>query len=86
MQEIFLRVISFLVLLILGFSGPWFLFVGGILLYCVAFSGIEVIVLAASVDAYFGFNTQSFYYYTIYTALLLITVQYARPFLKIYDN
>ena len=86
MKKAILRILLLISLMLLGFGGPAWLFVVGVLLYVCTYVGVEVIFLAASIDAYFGYQQETLYVYTIATALLVFVVQWAKPRLSVYNQ
>jgi len=80
------RVLIFSVLIITGFSGPVWIFGIGLFGYIFLYSGLEVLILAAAIDAYFGYASDSWFMYTILTATGLLIVQWLKPYLSVYNQ
>jgi len=86
MKKTILRISLLISLILLGFGGPTWLFAVGVFLYVIAYVGVEVIFLAAAVDAYFGYQQETLYVYTIATAILVFLVQWVKPRLSVYNQ
>lgn len=80
------RVIFFGILIFFGMTGPVVLFVLLASIYTFLYLGVELIVLAAAIDAYFGYGSDTAYVYTLFTAGGIFTLQILRTYLKIYDK
>jgi len=80
------RVLFFLLLFITACTGPAWLFIPGLLAYGVFFSGIEIIFLAAVVDALFMNSTAVIPLYTLLAIIWLITVEFVKPHIVLYNQ
>lgn len=81
-----IRVLSFLLLTILGFTAPWWLFVIGLVLYGYRYAGFEILLLAFLVDALFMSVTGVIPYYTIGTVFCLIVFELVKPHFVLYNQ
>ena len=86
MKNNILRILFFMALVLSGFSGPLWFFVVGVVLYIFLYRGLEVILLAAAIDAYFGYATNGWFVYTITVALGVFVAQWAKPHLSVYNQ
>jgi len=80
------RVLFFLLLSVAACTGPVWLFVSGLLAYGVFFSGIEIIFLAALVDALFMNSTAVIPVYTLLAIVWLIIVEFVKPHIVLYNQ
>ena len=80
------RFISFLVLIGIGFAGPWWLFVAGLLLYGYLYGGMEIVALAVLVDALFMSSVGIVPFYTLGTIAGLIGLELVKPHLVLYNQ
>lgn len=76
----------FCVLVFFGMTGPVIVFALLAVAYTFLYFGVELIVLGAAIDAYFGFNSGGVYVYTLCIAAGLLVVQYLKPYLKVYNH
>lgn len=86
MKNNIVRFFSFLILIFVGLGGPFWLFILGAIGYIFFYTGIEIIILGAAIDAYFGFGSGGLFLYTFGTTIGLITVQWAKPHLSVYNQ
>lgn len=80
------RVLSFFCLLLIATISPWWVFVGAMLLHALYFTGLELVVLGATVDAYFAHGELFIPLYTPIAASFLIVAILARPYLMFYNQ
>lgn len=80
------RLLSFLVLFVLGFTAPWWLVALGLAVYALVFAGWEIILLAALVDAFFMSTTTVLPLYTLGCTIGLIAVALLRPYMMLYNE
>lgn len=80
------RVLSFCIVSCLALAGPVFLFIPALVIYILVYTGLEVLFLAACVDAYFGYGTTHPYFYTACTGLGLLVTHIVRPRLWVYNK
>lgn len=86
MKNNIVRVILFLVLVFVGFSGPVWLFIIGVAGYIFMYLGYEIIILAAAIDAYFGYASDGWFVYTILVSVGLFCMQWLKPHLSVYNQ
>jgi len=86
MKKNLLRILFFITLICTGFTGPLWLFAAGTVIYIFMYLGIEVIILAVAIDAYFGFGSDGWFMYTICTSVVLFLLQWAKPHLSVYNQ
>jgi hypothetical protein len=86
MQNNLLRILFFFILVLLGFSGPIWFFAIGAIAYIFLFLGLEMLILSAAIDAYFGYGSDEWFIYTIVTAAALLFVQWLKPQLSVYNQ
>lgn len=70
----------------LGVTGPVLLFAAAAVAYALIYTGIELIILAAIIDAYFGYGGGSFYIYTLSTGIAMLIIQVLKPHLWMYQR
>ncbi len=80
-----MRVLSFIILCIIGFLGPIQVFLFGVLLYVFIWSSYELLIITLCIDVLFGTTSTSFVY-TISTGILLIASELLRPYLSWYTS
>ena len=78
-----MRILSFIILCLLGFLTPLQVFLFCALLYVFFWSGYELLIIALCIDVLFGTTTTSFLY-TISAGLLLVGSELLRPYLSWY--
>lgn len=81
-----IRIFLFCILIILGFSGPVWLFIPMVLVYIFIYTSAEVVCLAACIDAYYGYGSSLPYLYTLSTAAVLLVMQILRPHISVYNQ
>ena len=69
-----------------GFSGPVWFFIIGAIGYVFLYAGLEILILSAAIDAYFGYASGEWFIYTIATALGLLLAQWLKPYLSVYNQ
>ncbi len=80
------RLLSFIGLIILAASAPAFFLALAICLYALVYRGVELIALVVFVDAYFMYSGSIIPWYTTLSILLLITIEFAKPYLLLYKQ
>lgn len=80
-----IRIISFSLLFVGSTLVSWYTLIPFALLYALVWNAYELVVLAFFIDAYFGL-AYPFPYYTCGVCLLLIMVQWIKPYLLFYNN
>ncbi|GEM_PF-3076601 len=76
----------FVLVAVLGLTGPVVVFVVSAVIYAFLYAGIELIVLAAIIDAYFGYGGSGMYVYTLVTGVGLLCIQALKPYLLMYQQ
>lgn len=79
-----MRIIFFITLLILSTMIPIELYLIGVVLYALFWSGYELLILAACIDAYF-WALSGISYYTLFTFVAILAIEWFRPLL-LFDN
>ena len=81
-----LRVLSFCVVVIVGYLLPFWAFAAAACVYAVLFGPYELLILAVIIDAQFGeFSRGAWYSYTLLCSVVLVVVTCARPYLRFYE-
>lgn len=80
-----IRCTGFIILLLLSASAPLWLFVLCAIAYMFRFTAYEVIVLGVCIDVYYGGGGISIPYYTLGSTLLLLLIEYAKPYISLYN-
>lgn len=82
-----MRPALFIVLAVVGFLGPAWLFVLGAVAYALWRPAYELIALGFVFDAFFG-NTHALsgYFYTILFGVLVIAAEFLKPYVSYYDR
>lgn len=73
-------------MLITAATGPLWVFLPIVILYTFYYDGIEIILIAVLVDAYFGYGHTSVPWYTVAALGLLILVRFLRPYVSMYNR
>ncbi len=81
-----IRIILFCVLTVLGLAGPVWLFVPALLVYMFLYTSVEVVLLAAFIDAYYGYGSSLPYLYTLSTGGVLLLIHILRPHFLVYNR
>lgn len=79
---IFLRCISFCVLVGIGFFLPMWVFIFTVLFYSLLFGPYEVLILAVCIDAQFGNAEGVWYLYTVFTSGVTLAIVFIRPYVR----
>ena len=66
-------------LVITGFGGPWWLFIGLLVSYCLRYAASEAILVAVLVDAAYGIGATVVPYYTLATIMLTVIATWLHP-------
>jgi len=61
-------------------------FIVGAAGYILVYRGLEIVILAATIDAYFGYASDTLFIYTLATAVGLLLVQWLHPSLWVYNQ
>ncbi len=80
------RVLLFAATMFFGFIGVLWVFVPLLAWYIFLYTGIEVLFIAACIDAYFGYGTAYPFIYTLCTGLALLVAHILRPVLSVYNQ
>lgn len=81
-----MRTIAFIALIIVSTLVPWYMLLLLALGYALYFRGaVELLVLAALIDGYFGVHTLT-PYYTLSALVLLFLAEWLKPRLIIYNE
>ncbi len=81
-----IRALWFLGVLVSAAAGPlWFLCLVGVP-YLLYYAGIELLFVALLVDGYFGFERTDWPLYTLVVLVLIIVVQFLRPYISVYNR
>ncbi len=86
MKHFLIRTFLFTLLTFFGLSGPLWVFVIIGAVYLVAYTGVEMVLLAAAIDAYFGYQYDTWYMYTISVAIAVLVMQWMKPRLSLYNQ
>jgi len=86
MEQTSIRIFLFFLILLSGFSGPLWVFVGLVIAYIFLYFGIELIVVAAAIDGYFGYTDGGLFIYTLSVAGALFLAQCLKPYLSVYNQ
>lgn len=86
MKTNILRILLFATVFFLGFSGPVVVFILVAVAYTLLYAGVELIVLAAAIDAYYGYERGDIYLYTLCATVLVFFVQWLKPRLWVYNQ
>lgn len=86
MKNNIFRTLFFLLLIYAGLSGPLWLFVAGASVYILLYLGLEIIILAAAIDIYFGYASDEWFIYTISISAVLFITQWIKPRLSVYNQ
>lgn len=76
----------FILLIIIGFAGPSWLYILGAVFYIFFYLGLEILIVSAAIDAYFGYASGEWFMYTIATAIGLLIMQWVKPHLSVYNQ
>lgn len=81
-----LRPFLFILLFVLAVALPTpFLIIAG-LIYALRYTAYELILIAFSIDAFYGLHTPLLPYYTITAVLGLIFIEWLKPHLSVYNQ
>ncbi len=86
MKNSILRIGIFCLLIVCAFTGPVWFFIVGAAGYILVYRGLEIVILAATIDAYFGYASDTLFIYTLATAVGLLLVQWLHPSLWVYNQ
>ena len=86
MKNNIFRIFAFVTLILTGFSGPFWLFIVGAVVYVFIFRGLEMIILGAAIDAYFGFQSGGWFGYTVCISIGVFFAQWVKPYLSVYNQ
>jgi hypothetical protein len=86
MKNNIIRIILFLILLVTGFAGPLWVFAMSVVLYSFLYFGVEIIIIAAFIDAYFGYHSGGWFAYTLGVTAVLLIAQVLKPHLAVYNR
>jgi hypothetical protein len=86
MKNSILRIGIFCLLSVCAVAGPVWIFIVGAVGYILVYRGLEIVVLAAAIDAYFGYASDTWYMYTLFTAVGLLLAQWLQPYLSVYNQ
>ena len=82
-----LRILSFSVLICIGYLTPLPVFIVGAIMYVLIWHGYEVLILAALIDAQFGVVPSIFMFtYTVSAMCIILVAHYIKPYLRFYDE
>lgn len=81
-----IRLIALAFVVVVGFTGPVWLFLVGAAAYGFWFSGYELVILGMLVDAFFGDPENILPLYTGLAVLWLILVELVKPQLLLYNQ
>lgn len=81
-----IRALSFLPLCFFGLAGPLWVFLPAAALYGLYFSGLELIILGAAIDVFFGGVPHHIPWYTCLAIGWLICVEFVKPYLVLYNQ
>lgn len=83
---IYLRIISFIIVVLVALFLPMWAFGISMLTYVLVFGPYELLILAVCIDAQFGDRTMSLWYsYTALTVLTSLCTIRIRPYLSMYE-
>jgi hypothetical protein len=74
------------VVVVAGATGPWWLFAGATLLHLLRYQGFEPLIVAALIDAYFGYGSGYWPIYTSAVLVALVVVRFWKPYLSLYNR
>jgi len=81
-----IRIILFCLVSISAFTGPWLVFLLAAIAYGVYYTGIELIILAVLVDAFFMSASAFTPYYTLAAVLTLCLAEFVKPYTVFYNQ
>lgn len=81
-----IRFISFVVVAASGFAGPVWFFLAAAAIYGFWFSGLELVIVAMCIDAFFGNPEHAVPIYTSMAVLWLIVMELVKPHLLLYNQ
>jgi hypothetical protein len=70
----------------MGFTGPLWVFAVSAAVYIFVYTGFEIIIIAAAIDAYFGYASGGWFIYTLCTTVGLLLTQWGKPYLTMYNQ
>lgn len=79
------RTLSFILLIVGAIALPGWVLLPFALAYAFFFRAYELLVLAACIDAYFGIAAH-LPYYTICTLIMLVSVEWLKPYLALHNR
>lgn len=80
-----MHIFFFICVTIIGFIGPFPLFLGSTLLYMFLFNDMTLLVTAVCIDACFGVSlSEPQYVYTLSVGVMLLGALTVKPFLRFY--
>ena len=68
-----------MVILILGATSPWWLFGMALALYTVKYGGVEIIIIAFMIDAFYA-HTTLVPLFTLFAAGFFLATEFVRPY------
>jgi hypothetical protein len=81
-----MRVFFLLVIIISALVAPWWLFLCFVGMYTLFYTGYELLVVAALVDAFYGSHLMFPFLYTIGTGILCMVALSIKPSLRFYKG
>ena len=81
-----IRFLSFLLLLFVSVATPWWVFLAALTIHALYFTGLEILILTALLDAFFMFPGNQVPVYTIVAVGLLMLTIFVRPYLMMYNQ
>lgn len=80
-----IRVLIFIVVICGAVIFPTWLFALCAFLYALRYTAYELLFLSCAIDAFYGAGGIVFPYYTIFTALTLVIVEWLKPRFSLYN-
>ena len=80
------RILLFITIVCLAAAGPWYLFIATLAWYTVWYLGLETFIPALIADSYFLIIPDTYPWYTIAVAVLMIVLLLLRPHMSMYNQ
>ncbi len=80
------RIILLAIILFSGFTGPIWLFAVAVTIYAFIYFGVEIIIVGAIIDGFFGVSTGHMPFYLLGTSFLLLFAQILKPYISLYNR
>lgn len=81
-----IRIVCFLGVALLGIIAPTGVFVVFALAYALRYTAYELMIIAVSIDAYYGLGYATVPYYTIATTVGLLLIEWIKPRISVYNE